>query len=109
MLDCFVYIRQDATQSYLEVLFYSIGAFNELQECSLITGETGKNFTDIVNEIRISKSIELLKNPKMRIADIAYSVGFNEPQYFSSIFKKCTNLTPRDYRDFYLSSVTERK
>ena len=76
---------------------------------SLITGETGKNFTDIVNEIRISKSIELLKNPKMRIADIAYSVGFNEPQYFSSIFKKCTNLTPRDYRDFYLSSVTERK
>ena len=45
---------------------------------SLITGETGKNFTDIVNEIRISKSIELLKNPKMRIADIAYSVGFNE-------------------------------
>ena len=35
-LDCFVYIRQDATQSYLEVLFYSIGAFNELQECSLL-------------------------------------------------------------------------
>jgi hypothetical protein len=35
VLDCFVYIRQDATQSYLEVLFYSIGAFNELQECSL--------------------------------------------------------------------------
>ena len=34
MSDCFVYIRQDATQSYLEVLFYSIGAFNELQECS---------------------------------------------------------------------------
>lgn len=34
VFDCFVYIRQDATQSYLEVLLYSIGAFNELQECS---------------------------------------------------------------------------
>ena len=36
VFDCFVYIRQDATQSYLEVLFYSIGAFNELQECSFL-------------------------------------------------------------------------
>lgn len=72
---------------------------------TLITNETGKSFTDIVNEIRISKAIELLKNPKRKIADIAFSVGFNEPQYFSIIFKKCTNLTPRDYREFYLSST----
>ncbi|MBU5250236.1 hypothetical protein KQH93_10795, partial [Coprococcus comes] len=36
VFNCFVYIRQDATQSYLEVLFYSIGAFNELQECSFL-------------------------------------------------------------------------
>lgn len=71
---------------------------------TLITNETGKNFTDIVNETRISKAIELLKDPKRKIADIAYSVGFNEPQYFSIIFKKCTNLTPRDYREFYLSN-----
>lgn len=34
---------------------------------SLITGETGKNFTDIVNEIRISKSIELLKIRKCEL------------------------------------------
>lgn len=54
---------------------------------TLITNETGKSFTDIVNEIRISKAIELLKNPKRKIADIAFSVGFNEPQYFSIIFK----------------------
>ncbi|MBR5474214.1 MAG: hypothetical protein IKU83_02270, partial [Lachnospiraceae bacterium] len=31
----FVYIRQDATQSYREVHFYSIGIISELQECSL--------------------------------------------------------------------------
>lgn len=73
---------------------------------TLITNETGRSFTDIVNEVRISKAIELLKDPKRKIADIAYSVGFNEPQYFSIIFKKCTNLTPRDYREFYLSNAS---
>lgn len=70
---------------------------------TLITSETGKSFTDIINEMRISKAIELLKDPKRRIADIAYSVGFNEPQYFSIMFKKYTKLTPRDYREMYLS------
>ncbi len=69
---------------------------------SLIASETGKSFTDIVNEVRIEHAIEMLKDPGRKIADVAYSVGFNEPQYFSIIFKKHTHLTPRDYREFYL-------
>ena len=62
MLDCFVYIRQDATQSYLEVLFYSIGAFNELQECSLLV-----NHGISVDECTVTKeSLEDYFNEKMR-------------------------------------------
>lgn len=76
---------------------------------TLITNETGKSFTDIVNEMRISKACNLLADPKRKIADIAYSVGFNEPQYFSIIFKKITKLTPRDYRELYLSNMDFRK
>lgn len=70
---------------------------------SMITSETGKSFTDILNEMRIQKAIELLKDPKKRITDIAYDVGFNEPQYFSIVFKKITHLTPRDYREMHLT------
>lgn len=70
---------------------------------SMITSETGKSFTDILNEIRIQKAIDLLKDPKKRIADVAYAVGFKEPQYFSIVFKKVTQLTPRDYREMYLN------
>lgn len=70
---------------------------------SMITSETGKSYTDILNEIRIQKAIELLKDPKKRISDIAFSVGFKEPQYFSIVFKKITQHTPRDYRESYLS------
>ncbi|RHR26260.1 response regulator [Clostridium sp. AF19-22AC] len=70
---------------------------------SMITRETGKSFTDILNEIRIQKAIELLKDPKRKIADVAYNVGFNEPQYFSIVFKKVTQLTPREYREMFLN------
>ena len=70
---------------------------------ALLSQETGKNFPDIVNETRITAAIELLKDPSRRIADVSHEVGFNEPQYFSIIFKKYTGLTPRDYRNMYLA------
>lgn len=72
---------------------------------SLITSETGKNFTDILNEIRIQKAIELLRDPKKKISEIAYAVGFREAQYFSITFKKYTELTPRDYREIHLKET----
>lgn len=71
--------------------------------CTLITNETGKNFTEILNEVRVKNAIELLKDPSRKISEIAYAVGFHEPQYFSIIFKKLTDLTPRDYRKMYLN------
>ena len=69
---------------------------------TLVTSETGKSFTDILNETRIQKAIHLLKDPTRKIAEIAYEVGFREPQYFTIAFKKYTELTPRDYRELYL-------
>jgi response regulator receiver protein len=69
---------------------------------TLVTSETGKSFTDILNETRIQKAIQLLKDPTRKIAEIAYEVGFREPQYFTIAFKKYTELTPRDYRELYL-------
>lgn len=74
---------------------------------SLITSETGKNFVDILNEIRIQKAIELLRDPGKKISEIAYAVGFREAQYFSITFKKYTELTPRDYREIHLKVKKE--
>jgi AraC-like DNA-binding protein len=43
---------------------------------------------------------ELLKEkPNMRIADLAYAVGYNEPKYFSSCFKKDFGMLPSEYAE----------
>ena len=68
---------------------------------TLITNEIGKSYVDILNETRINASIELLKEKKAKISRIAFEVGYNEPQYYVTVFKKYTGVTPRKYRELY--------
>ncbi|MDR2477655.1 MAG: helix-turn-helix domain-containing protein [Treponema sp.] len=60
--------------------------------------ETGENFIEYLTRVRIERAKQLLKNTAMKSASIAYETGFSDPHYFSSIFKKNTGMSPRDYR-----------
>ncbi|WP_455634618.1 AraC family transcriptional regulator [Parabacteroides sp.] len=53
---------------------------------------------DYLNQIRINKSIELLRNTEMSIKEICFQCGFQSPQYFSRIFKQQTGSSPREIK-----------
>jgi len=65
---------------------------------SLFPIETGKNFSDILNEIRINHACMLLRAGNYRITEVAELVGFNNPKYFSQVFKKLKNCNPKEYQ-----------
>lgn len=66
--------------------------------CTVFSQETGVTFTEYLTGIRLAKAKELLRDKQMRTSDVAFTVGYNDPHYFSYLFKKNTGLTPRDYR-----------
>lgn len=72
--------------------------------CSLFKKETAKTFSLYLNEIRIEKSKELLMREHLSILDIALSVGFNNQNYYNTIFKKIMKNTPLEFRNHRKSS-----
>ncbi|MDX9783598.1 MAG: helix-turn-helix domain-containing protein [Spirochaetia bacterium] len=65
---------------------------------SLFKQETGLTFVDHLTTVRIDKAKLLLATTEKSIAEIAYEVGFNNPNYFSSTFKKLSGMTAKEYR-----------
>ena len=84
-------IQQLANQMNLNVRDASI----------LINHKIGKHFFDFINEYRIEKAKEILKNPehqKLTVLEILYQVGFNSKSSFNTAFKKHTGTTPTLFR-----------
>jgi iron complex transport system substrate-binding protein len=67
----------------------------------LFKDKTGLSPIAYVTKIRTDKAAELLKETDALIHIISSEVGYQDPHYFSRIFKKVKGLTPGDYRDKY--------
>ena len=59
---------------------------------------TGYSFPEYVNRRRIELSKAYLRDPSLKIADIAYKIGYHSPSTFSRAFKKYEDCYPTDYR-----------
>ncbi|WP_309119975.1 response regulator [Paenibacillus sp.] len=70
---------------------------------------TGQNLIDHINDRRIAKGKELLDGTLMKVADIARSVGFDSPAYFTRLYKKMTGLTPQEYRDAVIGNQVKNE
>jgi len=65
-----------------------------------LKGLTNMSPVDLVIKIKLNHASELLKNNKrMRISEVAYASGFNDPKYFSTLFKKFYGKTPKVYSE----------
>lgn len=93
------YIRQNFRHDLsLEEVAQSVG-ISPYYFSKLFREETGINFTEYLNGIRIETAKQLLSNSKLSIKQVCLDAGYSNPNYFSRIFKKWTGITPTEFRD----------
>jgi AraC-like DNA-binding protein len=61
--------------------------------------QTGTSLFDYLLRIRLDRACALLENKGLSVGEIAFSVGFNDPNYFSRAFKFRAGLSPSEYRE----------
>lgn len=64
----------------------------------LFKKEAGTNFVKYLTDVRMEKSMQLLRSTDMKTYEIAYETGFSNPHYFSVSFKKYTGMSPSEFR-----------
>ena len=75
-------------------LHYEITALSRL-----IKRRTGRNYTDLVQEKRLSQAAWLLKNTDRKVDEIARLVGYENTSYFHRLFSARFSRSPKQYRD----------
>ena len=58
---------------------------------------TGMPVTEFIRNIRLEQAARLLRERKLNITQVAYSVGFSNLGYFSTVFRKHFGVSPRDF------------
>ncbi|MBO9201990.1 AraC family transcriptional regulator [Niastella sp. MAH-29] len=65
----------------------------------LLKKETGMNAQDRIHYYLVEEAKNLLLSSNQSVSELAYSLGFEYPQYFSRLFKSKTGLTPLEFRN----------
>jgi len=75
-----------------------VACISKFHFCRIFKKTEGICFKDYLNNVRIEKAKELLKDKKISIAEVAFEVGFHSLSHFTSLFKNHLNISPGNFR-----------
>lgn len=87
----------------LELMAKRIG-LSPFYMSKMFKDQEGINYIDFLTECRIEKAKQLMADPERSFKEITFEVGYNDPNYFSKVFKKVSGASPTDYRRSIIGS-----
>jgi AraC family transcriptional regulator, L-rhamnose operon transcriptional activator RhaR len=99
MSKAFDFLKENYHSSALNINEVAVKTFLSRSYFSRLFKETtGQNFSEYLQNLRISEACTLLKTTDKKITEILSDVGFNDVKHFNQLFKKITGKTPSEYR-----------
>ncbi|MEA5050471.1 MAG: AraC family transcriptional regulator [Oscillospiraceae bacterium] len=88
------YAQKITLEETAKMVFLSKSYFSKL-----FAEETGTTFSNYIINVRIEKSKQLLLDGSIKLADVAYLVGFVDQSYFTKCFRKQVGVSPGKFRN----------
>ncbi len=93
------YIKENVSKRLTLGEVASLFGYSQGYLSTLFTRYAGMSFIDYVNTAKIEKAKTLLSDPNTMVYEVAVSLGFESPFYFSKVFKKITGVSPTAWQD----------
>lgn len=87
----------------------SIVYLNPVYFSQLFKQKTGHGFKEYVTHLRLEQAKQLLLNPKLRLADIAERIGYQDMRHFTQVFRKKYGVTPSEYRTEHSTVKSDKR
>ena len=98
IIDIINFVEANYTQKITLRMLADTFGMNESYLSRMFKNQTGKNLIYFINEKKMNKARELLKDPDMMVKEAAYAVGYDDQFYFNKLFKRFFGVSPTEYR-----------
>lgn len=80
----------------------SATGINRAKINTILKDEIGLTFSAYINKLRLTEAARILsEKPEASVAEIAYSVGYNNVTYFNKLFKNEYGCSPKTFKTVY--------
>lgn len=99
---CTEYISMHFNESITVDTLCSLAHISKGYMTRLFSEATGLTPARYINSVRLKKASQLLEETKINITEVALECGFDDPNYFTRLFKKTYGQSPGTYRKTYI-------
>lgn len=96
------YIKEHLEEDLSLVRLAELHHFNPSYLSRFFKQEMGINLSEFIDELKVRRSKELLRNSDLMVREVALQVGYEAAHSFTRFFKKVTGMTPQEFRESLL-------